>query len=412
MNIGIAHLRLELLEKPDKSEIGGMFTVESIWIASDCLFDPDESVATAPTFLFSTITSCYLKQNEEETHMLRASIANITCRPQIGDLGTIRQFIRELKQAIPVDEGAEIVKDRPQLSLVFEGHIDDVSGEIYDQNKQIFARILFKGLSCRVDNGPDGSIDISATVKVFQVQDTRPKTPFPLVATLWNEHAVAASPQLRFQAKQGRHVGGISVFNHIEININPSVVNYDATFFRFFIDFVLNTNLQAPPFEQIRCVLPPPEVSFPPIEILASLLPSMKDEMREMLAHRSVESVIIVDRAEANFLLRYFKITSTKLKISYYNPENTIIQQVSEFNGLLHDVILQDFTATMKTLIDALFDQISSDIIPQFIKHCLGIGKIPGAKETDLQMWLSNDHEKAIERKKQLLFGKQPKKGK
>jgi hypothetical protein len=85
---------------------------------------------------------------------------------------------------------------------------------------------------------------------------------------------------------------------------------------------------------------------------------------------------------------------------------------VSEFNGLLHDVILQDFTATMKTLIDALFDQISSDIIPQFIKHCLGIGKIPGAKEADLQMWLSNDHEKAIERKKQLLFGKQPKKGK
>jgi hypothetical protein len=70
MNIGIDNLKLELLEKPDKSVMGGMFTIEAIWVAPDCLFDPVESVRTAPTFLFSTMTSCYLKQ--EETHILRA----------------------------------------------------------------------------------------------------------------------------------------------------------------------------------------------------------------------------------------------------------------------------------------------------------------------------------------------------
>jgi hypothetical protein len=138
------------------------------------------------------------------------------------------------------------------------------------------------------------------------------------------------------------------------------------------------------------------------------LLPNMKEALRRVLANQSKEYRLRADRAEANFLLRYFKITSTRLNVSYFNPENKIVPQITNFAGLLHDVILQDFTATMSTFISELVLQISSDVIPQFIKHLFGLGK--AANKPDLADWAHNDHEKEAQRKKELLFGKQPKK--
>jgi hypothetical protein len=63
----------------------------------------------------------------------------------------------------------------------------------------------------------------------------------------------------------------------------------------------------------------------------------------------------------------------------------------------------------MKTFIDQLVSQISSDVLTQFFKHVIRLRKLSLTKDTKLQMWLSNDHDKATERKKELLFGKQTK---
>jgi hypothetical protein len=48
------------------------------------------------------------------------------------------------------------------------------------------------------------------------------------------------------------------------------------------------------------------------------------------------------------------------------------------------------------------------DVIPQFIKHIFGLGKVPN--KPDRADWAHSDHEKEAQRKKELLFGKQPKK--
>jgi hypothetical protein len=263
----------------------------------------------------------------------------------------------------------------------------------------------------KITSKTDQSTNILISVGDFKVGDSRPGAMAPDVAGRWLDQCDRSvnQPIVRVQANQGAPVCGITVFHHIEINLDPTMVMYDVTFFNMLIDFLLHDNMRLPVFTTARCEIHRVKYSLPDILVPPGLLPKVTDVLRDILDHKAVEYVIKVDRAEANFLLRYFKITGTRLNVSYYNPENKIVQQITEFNGLLHDVIFQDFNATMKTFIDQLVSQISSDVLPQFFKHLIGLGKLSSTKDTELQMWLSNDHDKATERKKELLFGKQTK---
>lgn len=221
-------------------------------------------------------------------------------------------------------------------------------------------------------------------------------------------------PMLRVLAKIGAAAGEVSVFNQIEVNLKPTVVRYDAVFFKILIDFILLGNMGVGKCVCIDSKVPEnsiekPDYKLPEWLVPADLLPGLKRRIGDLLENKSKEYELTKVREDKGFVLRYLKIACTKFNVSYFNPDNAFFTQFSDICGLLHEIVWQDFHATMKTVIDRLISEISHDLFPQFVKSCVGLGRIAN-KEAEMQLWLNNDHDQAPQRKKELIFGKSQKK--
>jgi hypothetical protein len=129
-------------------------------------------------------------------------------------------------------------------------------------------------------------------------------------------------PIVRVQAKNAAPVDGIIVFHHIEINLDPTIVMNDVKFFSMLTD-LLHDNMRLPVFTTARCEIHRVNIHCPTFWY-RPVLPKVTDVLKDILDHKAVEYVIKVDRAEANFLLRYFRIAGTRLNVSYYTPENNV----------------------------------------------------------------------------------------
>ena len=214
------------------------------------------------------------------------------------------------------------------------------------------------------------------------------------------------NPLIRFQCKIPPPVGGITIINHLEMNIDPTIVYYESTFFNVLIQFVLSKAVKAAPFFQVSYEFPKANLCLPNVLLPCDVLPSMEEDTSKFMEeNKSTEIKLMEDKGEEYFLLRYFKITQTKLNVSYHNPESKI-PDIKEFNGLFHEIKYQDFNCTMNTLIEKLISDISSDMIPQFLKHVIGLGKFQENDENDDAESTTNDQMKQSSKQKMMLFGK------
>ena len=192
----------------------------------------------------------------------------------------------------------------------------------------------------------------------------------------------------------------------------PTIVYYESTFFNILIESILSKNISIPQSPTVKFGFSKSIINLPHVLIHDSILPIINVDNSEYIENsKSKEIKVMMERADRNFLLRYFKITPVNLNLSYHNPENNVIPDINEFNGKLNGIIYQDLTTDMDLLISKLISDISLDILPQFLKHLVGLGKININKEKELDQWLhSNDDKKSATRKKELLFGKSLKK--
>jgi hypothetical protein len=402
MCVGLNGLSLDVAVGDDGA-LSAHLDLETVWAVADAGFDPGER---PPLCEVGPIVCLYAATSA--SHSLAADVDKMAVRARPSDIACLKQFAKELAPVSEARDEHDDPAEEPSRPLAIDARIKALAVDVRVGDDAV-ASISAFDVNGGVRTRPEGRAETTITVGVFRVTNVRGEKPVECVE-LWTgqPNVQPGDPFLRIQAKQGTPVGGISVFNQIEINLQPTIVNYDASFFNFLIDFVLAQDVAAPRFEQAQAGLPMLEYAFPEVLVPLGLLPKIEDALRQVLANQSGEYAIKADRAEENFLLRYFKITATRLCVSYFNPENKIVPQITNFAGLLHDVILQDFTASMATFIWELVSQISSDMIPQFIKHLFGLGK--GPNKPDLPDLARSDHDLGVQKKKELLFGKMPKK--
>ncbi|OHS96589.1 hypothetical protein TRFO_37222 [Tritrichomonas foetus] len=347
---------------------------------------------------------------------IQASIAFICLNVSAHDIALIKHFAQEI--APPDNKNLKTPKDNStsnqetvSSSLTFiELSVEQCQGLIKDINKVPIGSLLVTEVNFKSDQ--KGSItEYTILLQDLKINDIRPGVLVPEVCSRWTSQVEANlhQPIIRFQAKMSPPVGGIPIINHLEINLDPTKVNYEASFFSELIALVLGKVVQRPIFEKMTDCFVKPGVYLPHVQIDKSSIPIIEaDTSKYMEETKSKELMLQTDKADEHMMLRYFKITSTKINASYHNAESKI-PDINEFNGLFHEIKYQDFNATMETLIARLISDISSDMIPQFLKHMIGLGKIHESEEATLNMWLQNDHDKQSDRQKLMLFGKNKK---
>lgn len=355
---------------------------------------------------------------------IKGSIDFVSLNVSPYDIALIRHFIKE---TMPADQKAQDQSEKKKKKVNLEEIIEDASvpsisamkisiktcqGFIQDKHKTPIGSIHITEINYTSDQKSEEVVQNTILIKDVKINDIRPSTQYPQVCMRWVSQTElnVNSPLIRLQAKTSPPVGGIPIINHLEINLDPTVVNYEASFFSDLISLVLNKEVQRPRFvKMIPNYFSSPGICLSRVEVPANTLPEVADASKFMSENKSNVLTVQDDKTDDRMMLRYFKITSTKLNVSYHNSE-TKIPDVKEFNGLFHEIKYQDFNATIETLINKLVLDISADIIPQFLKHMIGLGRIQESEENVLKSWLQNDHDKQSDRQKLMLFGKKQKK--
>lgn len=289
--------------------------------------------------------------------------------------------------------------------------VNQCKGLIQDQNKVSIGSLQMDEIGFKSEQRKGGNFNLTALIKDIDINDIRPGVVRSEVFKRWTSQADnnLNSPIIRFQSKLSPPVGGVKIFNHLEINLDPTIVNYEGPFFYTLISLVLSKEVKRPIFSKMYSnYFQKEDIFLPKVEVDKEKLPIVADASKFMEENKSTEIIVKTDKGDVHMMLRYFKITSTKLNVSYHDSESKI-PDINEFNALFHEIRYQDFNATIETLIQRLISDISSDMIPQFLKHMIGLGKIADSEEATLKMWLQNDHDKQSDRQKSMLFGKNKK---
>ena len=360
-----------------------------------------------------------LKDSATENHVA-ANSAFISLNISGHDIALVKHLIEELQPPDNKANTSKAVKRSPSKQdlnqnssfNIIELSVDQCQGFIKDSADVSIGSINISEVNFKSEMS-GGLNEIAILIQDLKIDDIRPGALIPEVVSRWTSQVEANlnSPILRFQAKTSPPVGGVPIINHLEINLDPTKVNYEASFFSVLISLVLSKEVQKPIFNSMSDCFLKPGIYLPRVQVNKSSLPIIEEDTSKYMAEtKSKEIKLRTDKHDEHMLLRYFKITSTKLNVSYHNAESKI-PDVNEFNGLFHEIRYQDFNATMETLIGRLISDISLDMIPQFLKHMIGLGKIHESEEATLNMWLQNDHDKQSDRQKLMLFGK-TKKGK
>lgn len=373
---------------------------------------PEEQVS--PIISFDNVTCSFRQVVNPQNPDITDNIVSIgtdilKIDTNTNQIATFKQIIGEITPEGGSNEKELALAESNSTPFSLELSIAQTQIELRDRFKMDVAVLYVKELFWRADTDQKGGINISITVENIFANDLRKEAKFDGVVLIkWSDISSSGEePHIRIQAKKAPPVGGVSVFNHVEINLSPTIFNYDSLFSEI-ITSIIDSPIIAPKTDHVQyyirnnAVIPLPSVLIPP-----DTVPSIEDEcVRILISRKSSEINIMIERADSNYYIRYFLVTSCRLNVSYINEENLIVSEIKGFNGVLHDLKYQDLTISFSDLASRMISDIALDIIPQFLKHMVGLGKAPPNKESELKQWLSNhDQGELQDKKKQIIFG-------
>ena len=337
-------------------------------------------------------------------------ITLIKCSISTNQIAMIKQIFSEVSPETP--------KEAKQLELAAEDYFQlktsvEVLHCMFDFKDQFLVDTAFVALDktvFNIDMKLNGNTETTASFSELSINDQRLGAEFGGIVVMKSSSSMSHAPHLRIQLRTTPPVGGINVFNHIEMNLDPTIINYDAKFFEV-IQALFTSPILAPKCKAAtKYIVTSVVVSLPPVLVPSNILPQIGESYTDfLLSFKSSEINVMFERAETNFMMRYFKVTNSNLCVSYRNEDNNIISEINAFKGVLHDIIYQDLTTSFGGLVDKIIGTVAKDMIPQFLKHLVGLGKLSSSKETELQKWLnseSTDKTKVMAKKKQLIFGR------
>lgn len=408
----IVESELQVKYNQDSSLMLVNFTLNQLELMANTGFNTQTDERPVPIATMNNCSCVYYQTKPDKEqwndHIINIKVDRMTCDANTNHIASIKYMVTEIMPEFPQSEKTLEMAADDYFSLKADFEISQCQISLRDQFKVDMTSVVISRILGHFVNTLKGNSDATITFDNIFANDTRKDASFGGVVLMrWMDLTSDDSPHLRLQMRKGPPVGGVTVYNHVEMNIDPTVFNYDAEFVNA-VRQMFEANIIAPEIVHITKFIEESPVSLPPVLVPKGLLPKIGDSCKDFLiAVKSAELNVMVKRAETNFLMRYFKVTDTKMNVSYKNEENSIISEISEFNGELHDIIYQDLTTTFGDLVNKFIQTVTLDMIPQFLKHMIGLGKISRDKENDLQTWLNKDGgSNVFQKKKQLIFGK------
>jgi superfamily I DNA/RNA helicase len=92
------------------------------------------------------------------------------------------------------------------------------------------------------------------------------------------------------------------------------------------------------------------------------------------------------------------------MDFSYKNPENKILSEIHNFQSQIHEIIDHDLSANLTKLIGKVVTDIAYMMIPQFLKHCVGLKRPDLTPEEAIAAWLNTDDQKLTVKDKQKMW--------
>ncbi|EQC40113.1 hypothetical protein SDRG_02766 [Saprolegnia diclina VS20] len=254
-------------------------------------------------------------------------------------------------------------------------------------------QIVHTGLVLSLSQFEDQSGTLSCTIAGLSAANLLPQTPYPELlgraATTSSDHLLDADTIVRIDAEMATPIGGITVLQHFEVNVQPLQVclTYDlivqlAAFFGG--DRARRDDAEA----EIRHQFLPPSVMRPFRKPRKSMAEAAKTEWADDQEREVAE---MTDRATKNMTFKHIRLGTIQILLSYKSGKSVTqpqqhLEDMRGFDLKIHALVYTDKTCTLDDLFLRIRRDIILDILSQVGRNFNNIGLLLKEK-LDLSRW-------------------------
>ncbi|OHT12693.1 hypothetical protein TRFO_17405 [Tritrichomonas foetus] len=275
-----------------------------------------------------------------------------------------------------------------------------------------YTTIDLKKINANFHNYVDKTLELSLMISQGHIIDSAKDPGFKDVLVKWEQQSVqkAGRPLIHIQLKMPPKISGAYIFSQVEINIEPTIICYDAKFWDDLILIFKKQMEEKPTYGDPFILMSENDSSMilPFQTFDKSIFPEQQEETQEL--YKTDKAIKIKKRtksAKTMMMINYFRLNPISMNVSYRNPDNKILSEINNFQGQLHEIIYHDLSVEPTEIAEKLMADIAKDMIPQFIKHVVGIKRPDKTQEQMIEEWLKSDSDKLsqTDKQKKLLFG-------
>jgi hypothetical protein len=258
----------------------------------------------------------------------------------------------------------------------------------------------------------DDTVDLSLTVAQIAARNVSRDAVFREIFGRWSPAGGRpVRPHLIARLKMPPKLSAHYVFSQAEVNIEPSLLSMESGLF----ETVTNRFKQEYVPKRGRPVVlasERPVRPLPPVLFSAACFPPESGKAVVSNDGPTSQFSIAKEEIEGTMMWRYFRLNGVSINFSYKNLDNKILPEIHNFQGQIHEIIYHDLSASAVTLFNKLVYDVAVIMIPQFLKHCVGLKRSDITPEQAIAEWLNKDDQRMSvqEKQKMLLFGPSAKK--
>ncbi|KDO24329.1 hypothetical protein SPRG_10404 [Saprolegnia parasitica CBS 223.65] len=254
-------------------------------------------------------------------------------------------------------------------------------------------QVVHTGLVLSFSQFEDQSGTLSCTIAGLSAANLLPQTPYPELlgraATTSTDHLLDTDTIVRIDAEMATPIGGITVLQHFEVNVQPLQVclTYDlivqlAAFFGG--DRGRRDDAEA----EIRHQFLPPSIMRPFQKPRKSMAETVKTEWVDDQEREVAE---MTDRATKNMTFKHIRLGTIQILLSYKSGKSVTqpqqhLEDMRGFDLKIHALVYTDKTCTLDDLFLRIRRDIILDILSQVGRNFNNIGLLLKEK-LDLSRW-------------------------
>lgn len=322
----------------------------------------------------------------------------------VNECMTLPSFLPKEKSSL------EKYNEKAQIIFAFSLNIPHLNGELHSDENVILCTVEARSTKLKMNAKSDYSHAITFSIDELNIKDCVERMLYPTIFSKWTqvEDKHSENPHLMAQLVSLPACAGCIQYAHAEINIEPSMFCYEKEFLDLFLDFFNHEIPKRPRMTHIEITDSNHSVKIPYVTYQSGLFPEAESKITDIVSSmKSPELSLIHDPQTTSILIRYFRLNPFQVKIWYKNPQGKLLQEVNGFVAQMTEVLYHDYSGTMKQFISTLKKEISHVLLPQLMKHVVGIKGKVNTNDQDLDEWLNcdDDNMDKTEKRKAMLFG-------